>query len=158
VVSDFQQVGAQIAAVDQKTRLAPLARVAGEQRMICASVEQPMRETQGDAILVDGVAGVGERRVRGRQHVEHDAVISRPAHPGPHDAHGDAALACRRDAIEVGATAVLLTAVGDHVDLQCAHDWRTSTNMIAVGSSLTSRGLAPPALPEPSTFSVILKI
>jgi hypothetical protein len=71
-----------------------------------------------------------QERFRWSEHVEHDTVVRLPAHPRARDAHRYVAFAGRRETIDIRPSAVLLTAIGNRVDPQRAHDRGTSADVI----------------------------
>ena len=131
VMTGLEQVRAQVGAAGQQARFARFAGVAGEQRAEDASVVG-IREPENDAVLVDVVAAVGDRRVAGREHVERHAVVARPAHPRPGHPHGHAALVRRAQAVDEGPPGIALAGVGDRIDAQRAHDGRAAADVVAV--------------------------
>ena len=86
VVTDFEEIRAQVDVMIDQLGFACHPRIAHEERGERLSFPR-VRQARNDAVLIDVVAGVDERHVRWREDVERHAVVGRPVQAAVHDAN-----------------------------------------------------------------------
>ena len=134
----------QIGTVHEQTLLGEKSGVPHEQH-----AEISVRKHDDYRVLIDVILAVGEQRAARRKDRQRDAVVGCQLVAAPCDV--DRNLMHRRFAAAVveGATAILLAAIRDRIDLQRSDDRREPSDVIAVGnlSTLLARLLIAAGLP-----------